>query len=545
MPPSTPSESLHRHHRADNTNPANAVGIDALSAYVPRAYVDLTGEWAYRRLAVSGASNIDNLVGKIRSGIGVERMAIPDAHEDIATMAAMAVKQLIETSGINPEDIAYLAIGTESTVDQSKSVAAYVLGMIERYFQVDLSHVGCPQYQFACAGATYALESALAGLKADVFDRPYAVVVASDIAHYSLESPGEYTQGAGAVAMLLSRNPRLMVLEPSLIATVTRDERDFFRPNYSKTAVVDGKYSVGVYLDCISAALDQFLTKKSVIKTLGTERPVTPQALYDAIDHLVFHVPFPKMADYAMARLATKLWPGHADFPEISKLLATLSDQASSEERAALERSIAKHPEFRRDFNAKIAPSLKLTREVGNIYTGSLYLALASLIEDANQNRRNLAGDQILLLSYGSGATAKILMGQFAATYRDIYSDTPITDWLSRDAVSGRRERFALSCDSYEQIHTASELKYDTPAATGSTERQGASAAPLRPAAIQPHVEVPDATGQLHLTTSAPSVRRPNGEFALVKVGAEDSGDRVDIGYRYYEWIPEQFDTLS
>src|SRR5262245_12440189 len=119
-------------------------GIDAIATYVPRLYLDLTGEWATAR-------NIE--VGKVTQGVGVRKMAIPDAHEDAATLAAMAAKRLIDQTKINPADVDYIAVGTETTVDQSKSIAAYVQGMLARHYNVDLSHCGTPQFQFACIGA--------------------------------------------------------------------------------------------------------------------------------------------------------------------------------------------------------------------------------------------------------------------------------------------------------------------------------------------------------------------------------------------------------
>ena len=58
------------------------VGIDDLAVYVPRLYLPLEGEFARSR-------GIDP--GKLVKGIGIERMAVPDAHEDAATMAAMSL----------------------------------------------------------------------------------------------------------------------------------------------------------------------------------------------------------------------------------------------------------------------------------------------------------------------------------------------------------------------------------------------------------------------------------------------------------------------
>ena len=36
------------------------------------------------------------------------------------------------------------------------------------------------------------------------------IVIVSDIAKYDIGSSGEYTQGAGAVAILVKQNPRLL-----------------------------------------------------------------------------------------------------------------------------------------------------------------------------------------------------------------------------------------------------------------------------------------------------------------------------------------------
>ena len=57
------------------------------------------------------------------------------------------------------------------------------------------------------------------------------LVIASDIAKYGIETPGEPTQGAGSVAMLITQNPRIMAFNNDNVAQ-TRDIMDFWRPNY-------------------------------------------------------------------------------------------------------------------------------------------------------------------------------------------------------------------------------------------------------------------------------------------------------------------------
>lgn len=60
-------------------------------------------------------------------------------------------------------------------------------------------------------------------------------MIASDVSKYELDSPGEATQGAAAVAMLVSADPPLVRVEgPS--GLFTADVMDFWRPNYRATA---------------------------------------------------------------------------------------------------------------------------------------------------------------------------------------------------------------------------------------------------------------------------------------------------------------------
>ena len=65
---------------------------------------------------------------------------------------------------------------------------------------------------------------------------------------------GEPTQGAGAVALLVSEAPRLLALEHGITGAYAQDVNDFWRPLSSKEAVVDGHQSVQRYLDALAGA---------------------------------------------------------------------------------------------------------------------------------------------------------------------------------------------------------------------------------------------------------------------------------------------------
>jgi hydroxymethylglutaryl-CoA synthase len=457
-----------------------AIGIDSIGVYVPRLYVDLTGAWAAARAPALTGGDVEKLVGKVTDGVGVRRMAIADAHQDCATLAAMAAKRAIDAAGIDPRDVDYLAVGTETTVDQSKSIAAYVLGMLESHYGVKLPEVGAPQFQFACIGATYALESAVSRIRAGDNTRPYSLVIASDVSKYPLVTAGEYTQGAGAVALLISENPRVLTLERGLASTITRDERDFFRPNGQSWAVVDGKYSIDVYLDCMEAAFAAWARRAEA--RIGGRA-----ALYDAIDYFCFHVPFPRMAEYASARVLGGLW---LDDPAMRARLAAEGVDAAAA-RKDVERALARTSTFRAAFARKVAPTLALGRDVGNAYSASLYLALASLFEQTRDER--LAGKRIVLGSYGSGASAKVLSGIVPERYGEAVAALRVGDELKPESEGGAR--VPLHVAEYERLH-------------GLPDRERGA-----------------------------SVRAPRAEFALERLGTSSSPERTDVGYRYYGWI--------
>jgi hydroxymethylglutaryl-CoA synthase len=451
-----------------------------LAVYVPRLYVDLAAEWAHAR-AVDVGSTPAELVAKVTKGIGMRKIAVPDAHEDSATMAAMAALRLIDGLGLDPKRLGYLAVGTETTVDQSKSIAAYVQGMLSRHYRTDLSEIGCPQLQFACMGATYALESAMALLRSGELEDRYAIVVATDVARYALRGPAECTQGAGAVALCVSSNPRLLEFEARASQTVTLDERDFFRPNWSTEAIVDGQYSIDVYLECLDRVV-----RAAVARALRRNQSVTDVL---AADFYLFHTPFPKMAEYAAARLFRKM-------TRLRDGVTTAESSATRERERELDRAVLKTDDFRAWFAACCAPGLLHAGDVGNLYSGSLYLCLGSLVEHLTERRViGQAEKRLLMFSYGSGASAKLL----SATLRPTFVETAGTVGLNRE-LDGRRS--ALSLADYERLHCGS--------VSGTQPR--------------------------HLSV-APSVLSPANEFALLKYGVSTSVERVDLGYRYYDFV--------
>ena len=211
-----------------------AVGIDDLSLYVPRLYVDAED--------FANARGID--AAKLQRGLGIEQMAIVDANQDPACLAANACLQLMQKNKLSPEDIGRLYVATESALDESKAMNSYVIGMLEQvYGSGSFQHCGGIECKFACVSGSYALYDNSNWIRAGESEGKHALVVVSDIAKYDLGSSGEVTQGAGAVAMLLNDSPRLLEFDPKVTSTSIKNEYDFYRPFGKETPIVHGQYS--------------------------------------------------------------------------------------------------------------------------------------------------------------------------------------------------------------------------------------------------------------------------------------------------------------
>src|SRR5690554_3402031 len=231
-------------------------GISGMSLYVPALRVPLEAwcEWT------------GNPWEKVRNVVG-RSFRVPARHENVYTMAANAVLRLIRSYDIDPRRVGFLGLGTESSTDNAAG-AVIVRGMVDRALEeLGLPRLArqleVPEFKHACLGGVYALKSALRYVSCDGADK-LAIVVAADVAEYERGSTGEQTQGAGAVAMLIERQPRMLAIDLSRAGSAS-DYRgpDFrkpfarhFREGYAERTkrmsdfpVFSGRYSTYAYLD--------------------------------------------------------------------------------------------------------------------------------------------------------------------------------------------------------------------------------------------------------------------------------------------------------
>lgn len=368
-----------------------SVGIDEISFYTSNYYLDL------RTLA-----NVQQIESeKYYQGIGQEKMSMAAPDEDVVTMAANAAYPLIERVGT--DSISTLLFATETGVDQSKAAGVYVhrlLGLHSNCRVVELKQ--------ACYSATAAIQMACALVARQPEKK--VLVVASDIARYDLDTSGEATQGCGAVAILISANPRLIEIDPE-VGNYTEDVMDFWRPNYRSTALVDGKYSTKIYLKSLKKAWENFVEVSSLA--------------FSDFSHFCYHLPFSRMAEKA------------------HKHLAKLNQAGLSLEQ----------------IEEQVEETLYYNRIIGNSYTASMYIGLTSLLENCKEN---LAGNKVGFFSYGSGCVAEFFSGTVVAGYEKCLHT------LNHKAMLDARQE--VSYDEYLNLYRHPDPRdgehHDIPAST-------------------------------------------------------------------------------
>lgn len=322
------------------------IGIDKISFYTPHLYVDMND--------LAEARGVEP--AKFTVGIGQSEMAVAPLSQDPVTLAANAAKQIVSKTDM--ENIDLVLFCTESGIDHSKSAAVYVhelLGLKAEARAVELKQ--------ACYSATAGIQMAKGHIALNPEKR--VLVLASDIARYGLNTSGEVTQGAGAVAMILAKDPKILSLENDS-TYLTKDIMDFWRPIYSDTAYVDGKFSNEQYIHFFQELWHAYKEK--------TEKSI------EDFSAICYHLPYTKMG---------------------LKALRTILEEGPEDVQAQLQENFQE--------------SINYSRRVGNIYTASLYLGLVSLLENGTLE----AGDRIGLFSYGSGAVGEFFTGVVEEGYKD------------------------------------------------------------------------------------------------------------------------------
>jgi hydroxymethylglutaryl-CoA synthase len=324
-------------------------GIDTLSFYTSSYVLDLA--------TLAQARGVD--ANKFFVGLGQQQMSVPPPGEDIVTMAANAGLRALE--GIDKNSIGMVLFATESGFDQSKAAGIYVHDLLEL-------PPNCRVIEFkqACYGGTFALQMAIPFLQQ--YPTKKVLLLVSDVARYGLGSLGESSQGCGAVAMVLSLQPRILAIEPEY-GVMTENVMDFWRPNYADAAIVDGRYSSRLYL--------------TMLEKTWLDYQAQSGRQYSDHAYFCYHSPVPRLVEKA------------------HHFLAKLNHQVAVNPQDLLD-----HTQY----------SLEYGRKIGNSYSAALYIGMASLLDLVPED---LSNQRLGFYSYGSGCVAEFFSGVVQSGYRD------------------------------------------------------------------------------------------------------------------------------
>jgi len=451
-----------------------------MSAYVPPFRVRLQDwcEWT------------GNSWDKIQVVVG-RSFRVPGRHENVYTMAANAVLRLIVQNDVDPCRVGFLGLGTESSTDNACG-AVIVRGMVDRGLEAlgrpRLSrHCEVPEFKHACLGGIYALKAATRYVSCDAGDK-VAIVVCGDVAEYERGSTGEQTQGAGACAMLVTREAELFEVDlahggsasdyrgPDFRKPFARHFHEAYAPGVTRMSdfpVFSGKYSTYSYLDETVHAVEDMLRKLNV----------SAGKYYRSVHSLFFHRPYEMMPVQAMSFLYVRgLARGDHHQDELRALCTTagvaledvmnealstpdLFARVTAEGAAvgdpykattAVAAVVRKEQEFRNLLAGKMSLGAGAVRDLGNLYSAALPVWIAAGFEEAQRQGMELLDRPMVAVGYGSGDAAEALPITATPGWERAASRIALAQALGNP--------IDLTRDQYEALHDGREvpsLRYD------------------------------------------------------------------------------------
>lgn len=413
-------------------------GIDAITFDVAKIHLPI------KTLAI--ARNIEP--EKLEKGLGLIKMTLPDTHQDTVVFGANALTKLVQDNNINLNEIARIYVGTESAIDNSKPISSFLVSLMEQKFGENiLSECDVVDFTFACIGGVDALQNCIDFVTLNPTKK--AIVVTTDFAKYDLNSTGEYTQGAGAVAMLITSNPRIIAFENNW-ATSTKGVFDFFKPyrtiskqqitgNTSNEAwfenleseveihkdqpVFDGQYSNQCYMD---RTRDAYFSFKKIKNTAET--------VYDTWESIVMHLPY--------------AFQGRRMLSEIYALDASnkiISGEENATEYQNKLKEVSKSETYRDFVAQKLQPAEIASSLIGNLYTGSIFMGLLSTLAHFHDNKIEVSDKKFGFLAYGSGSKSKVFEGTIQSEWKSAIANINLFETLEKS--------IEIDFETYEKLH--------------------------------------------------------------------------------------------
>ncbi|KAI8155065.1 Hydroxymethylglutaryl-CoA synthase [Colletotrichum sp. SAR 10_70] len=395
----------------------NNVGIKAMEIYVPGQALDQSLFEQHQGVSA----------GKYTIGLGLKYMNFCDDRE---------VSSLLKKYSIDPKSIGRLEVGTESLIDKAKSIKTVLTQLFEPAGNTSLEGIDTIN---ACYGGTSALFNAVNWVESRSWDGRDAIVVASDIALYK-EASSRPTGGAGCVAMLVGPDA-VLSLDPALKGTFMTHAYDFYKPDLkAEFPVVNGHESLRCYTSALDGCYNRLRERveEANVKANGHGPKTDTRSLLDIFDYMAFHTPNCKLVSKSYGRLLYNDYKQDGDEDTWGKVPAELrelsyEDSLKSKELEKLFVTLSKDR-----FKSRVEPCIAAPTQCGNMYTGSLYCSLISLI--SNIDLKDSVGKTIGMFSYGSGIASTLFALKVTGDLTELVQKIDIMDRLSQRKISTPEE---------------------------------------------------------------------------------------------------------
>lgn len=269
-------------------------------------------------------------------GLDVKEKAVASFDEDSCTIAVEAARRAVKHAGIEAKNIGAVYVGSESHPYAVKPTASIVADAIGASPELTAADL-----QFACKAGTAGMQMCLALVESPIPGWiEYGMAIGSDTAQGRPNDALEFTAGSGGAAYIMGKKKDEVIAEIEETYSYTTDTPDFWRRQHAEFPRHAGRFTgEPAYFKHVMGAAE------GIMKKTGTKP--------EDFDFAVFHQP-------------------NGKFPvKVAKMLGFEKEQISQGLTTPL---------------------------IGNTYSGSMMIGLASVLDKAN------AGNRILAVSYGSGA---------------------------------------------------------------------------------------------------------------------------------------------
>jgi hydroxymethylglutaryl-CoA synthase len=319
--------------------------------------------------------------------------------------------------------------------------------MEQKFGENTLSECDVVDFTFACIGGVDALQNCIDFVRLNPTKK--AIVVTSDIAKYDLNSTGEYTQGAGALAMLISQNPKIIAFS-TIFATNTKGVFDFFKPYrivskeqitgkttneswfdnleaeieiHKDQPVFDGQYSNQCYMDRTRNAYFSFKKARN-----------TSETLYTSWKSIIMHLPYA----FQGRRMLSEIYALDHQMPVVDG-----TEDAATYQNKLKETS--KSPEYQAFVAEKLQPAEIASSLIGNLYTGSIFMGLLSTLAHFYDAKKEVADEKFGFLAYGSGSKSKVFEGIIQENWKEAMAKVSLFETLTKSQE--------IDFETYERLH--------------------------------------------------------------------------------------------